>query len=167
MESAGAWGHVSQATPRRVGVAPRAVAAAIDFFVSVLILGLPLTIAMGERTTQTTLTTDGTQVSATTDSFWDMDSDAFMLWVVLTLAYFIVFETFVGATVGKLVLNLRVRQLDGSPISFEAALIRNTLRIVDCFPYFVPYLVGAGFIWSGSERQRLGDRLGDTIVTYS
>jgi len=40
------------------------------------------------------------------------------------------------------------------------------LRIVDCFPYFLPNLVGAAFIWSRSERQSLGDRLADTIVTY-
>jgi uncharacterized RDD family membrane protein YckC len=168
MESAGTWGHTSAGTPRRVGVAPRAVAAVIDFFVSLLFLGLPLTMVLGERTTHTTVTSDGTQATASTDTYWGMDTSVFLLWVVLTLAYFIVFETYVGATVGKLVLNLRVRQVDGNPISFEAALLRNTLRIVDCFPYFLPYLVGAGFIWSGSERrQRLGDRVADTIVTYS
>jgi uncharacterized RDD family membrane protein YckC len=95
-----------------------------------------------------------------------MTSGVFVIWVVLTLGYFIIFETWFGGTIGKIVLGLRVRQDDGTPIELEAALLRNLLRIIDCFPYFIPYFLGALFIWAGSDRQRLGDRVAGTIVTW-
>jgi uncharacterized RDD family membrane protein YckC len=141
--------------PRQVGVAPRAIAAVLDALVSGFLLGIPLTIALEEKTTAP----DGTSV-------WEMHSTTFVIWVVLTLFYFILFETLFGATIGKLVLALRVRYSDGSPIGLGAAFWRNLLRLVDCFPYFLPYLLGALFIWGGNERQRLGDMVAGTIVTW-
>ena len=68
---------------------------------------------------------------------------------------------------GKLLLGLRVRSLDGARLTLLDATIRNALRGVDGFPYFIPYLVGAITIWSDeSDRQRLGDRAAKTVVTY-
>jgi uncharacterized RDD family membrane protein YckC len=127
----------------------------IDAIGSFFFLGLPVTLAFGDKTT----TSDGS-------TWWSMTSGGFAIWVVLTLLYFVTFETLFGASVGKLVLGLRVRHEDGSPIELGPALWRNLLRPVDCFPYFIPYLLGAFFIWAGSDRQRLGDRVAGTIVTW-
>jgi uncharacterized RDD family membrane protein YckC len=73
------------------------------------------------------------------------------------------------------VLGLRVRDHTGEKCTPKGALVRNALRVVDAFPYFLPYLVGAIAIWDDDSapgegtvrrRRRVGDRLGGTIVTY-
>lgn len=80
---------------------------------------------------------------------------------VLALAYFIVLEATMGATLGKRLLGLRVVKDDGSPIGWGGSIIRNLLRIIDGL--FV-YLVGAIIIWNTARRQRLGDILAHTVV---
>jgi uncharacterized RDD family membrane protein YckC len=82
------------------------------------------------------------------------------------LGYYILFETFCGATIGKLILGLRVRHGDGSPIGLGAAFWRNLLRIVDYFPYFIPYLLGAIVVWPGRVGSALANKAADTIVTW-
>ena|SRR5689334_20631856 len=83
---------------------------------------------------------------------------------VITLAYYIVMEATQGATVGKMVLGLRVVRADGAPISWNESVIRNLLRIVDAL--FV-YLVAAILVWNSPTRQRLGDRVAQTVVIRS
>jgi len=141
-----------------LGAGNLGLAAAIDAIASGLLIGLPLALFAGDKTT----TVAGT--SSTT--YWTLDARGFWAWVVLTLGYFIAFEAFFGGTIGKVVLGLRVRYRDGGPIDFSASFVRNVLRLVDCFPFVLPYLLGALSIWAGNERQRLGDRLAKTIVTW-
>jgi uncharacterized RDD family membrane protein YckC len=83
---------------------------------------------------------------------------------VITIAYYIVMEATQGATVGKMVLGLRVVRIDGSPISWNESIIRNLLRIVDAIAV---YLVGAILVWNSPTRQRLGDRVAKTVVIRS
>lgn len=85
---------------------------------------------------------------------------SFVAWV----AYFTIMEGTIGATLGKLALGLRVVKVDGSPMNVKAALIRTLLHIVDAFPYFLPFLVGAIFIWRDASKQRLGDIVAGTTV---
>jgi uncharacterized RDD family membrane protein YckC len=66
-----------------------------------------------------------------------------------------------GATLGKMLLRLRVVKTDGTPISRSESIIRNLLRIIDGLFY---YLVGAILIWNSPLRQRLGDRAAKTVV---
>ncbi|MFL5661319.1 MAG: RDD family protein, partial [Ktedonobacteraceae bacterium] len=66
-----------------------------------------------------------------------------------------------GATLGKMVVGLRVVKLDGSPISWSESVIRNLLRIIDGIFF---YLVGAIFVWTSPRKQRLGDRAASTVV---
>ncbi len=40
--------------------------------------------------------------------------------------------------------------------------MRNVLRIIDGLPLF--YLASAILIWTSEKKQRLGDRVADTIV---
>lgn len=92
------------------------------------------------------------------------DGADFLIPLLITLAYFVFLEGAFGATVGKLVLGIRVRSLDGTRISFGAAAIRNLARVVDGFPYVIPYLVGAIAVSRSETDQRLGDRWAKTVV---
>jgi uncharacterized RDD family membrane protein YckC len=92
------------------------------------------------------------------------DGIDFLIPLLITLAYFVLLEGAFGATVGKVVLGIRVRALDGTRIGFGAAAIRNLARVVDGFPYLIPYLVGAIAVSRSDIDQRLGDRWAKTVV---
>jgi uncharacterized RDD family membrane protein YckC len=86
------------------------------------------------------------------------------LQIIIPIVYFIVMEAMWGATLGKMVLGIRIVKLDGSPIGWGESIIRNLLRIIDDIPFFIPYLLGAILIWTSPTRQRLGDRVAKTVV---
>jgi uncharacterized RDD family membrane protein YckC len=157
------------AATRYPGVGPRAVAVLIDSIVGFLVIGLPILWIFG--TTSTTTEVNG----ATTTTHATSDPKVLALWGALAIAYYVVFEAWLAATPGKLLLGLRVRSEDGTRINLRAAILRNLLRVVDGIPYFLPYLVGAIAAWSDgslegeeskSRHRRIGDRVGGTIVTY-
>ncbi len=79
------------------------------------------------------------------------------------MLYFILFEgLWNGQTLGKRLMGIRVRMVDGTPITFVAAAGRNLLRFAD----FVPagYLLGIIAIFTNPKSQRLGDLAAGTIV---
>ncbi|MBV9712896.1 MAG: RDD family protein [Ktedonobacteraceae bacterium] len=80
---------------------------------------------------------------------------------VISVVYIFAMEATRGATIGKMMLGLRVVKIDGSPIGWPESIIRNLLRVVDGF---AAYLVGAILIWTSPQRQRLGDRVAKTVV---
>jgi uncharacterized RDD family membrane protein YckC len=88
----------------------------------------------------------------------------FVFPLLLTIVYFVALEAALGATVGKLVVGIRVRSLDGSRIGLGPALVRNLARVVDALPYVIPYLVGGIAVIRSETRQRLGDRWAGTVV---
>jgi uncharacterized RDD family membrane protein YckC len=88
----------------------------------------------------------------------------FLLSLLVWIAYFAILEATLGATLGKLALGIRVLKADGSKLDWGASIVRNILRIVDAFPYFIPYLLGAILVWNSPTRQRLGDRAASTVV---
>lgn len=84
---------------------------------------------------------------------------------VIVIVYPIVAEAFAGGrTIGKAVMGIAVVDLDGSPVSFMAAVIRNVVRVVDALPG--TYLVGAIAVLATSRSQRLGDLAARTIVVH-
>jgi uncharacterized RDD family membrane protein YckC len=79
------------------------------------------------------------------------------------LAYWILPEAlWSGQTIGKYVLNLRVIDARGGPITVGQAVIRNLLRIVDFLPW--SYALGTVVMFSTARSQRLGDLAAGTIV---
>jgi uncharacterized RDD family membrane protein YckC len=84
-----------------------------------------------------------------------------LLLFLIGFGYYIVLETIAGGTLGKLAVGIRVYTVDGRPISWGASAIRNVLRIVDGFFF---YLVGAIMVWTSDKKQRLGDRAAQTVV---
>jgi uncharacterized RDD family membrane protein YckC len=79
-----------------------------------------------------------------------------------SLVYFTVLEGAAGRTVGKALFGLVVVRTDGSPVGYRGALVRTLLRPVDQFPAL--YLLGFGSMLAGDRRQRVGDRLANTVV---
>jgi uncharacterized RDD family membrane protein YckC len=81
---------------------------------------------------------------------------------VIFLLYFVILEGMWGATVGKMVMKIKVVQEDGSACGPMPALIRNILRIIDALPFF--YIIGLIFISRSDKKQRLGDKIAKTVV---
>jgi uncharacterized RDD family membrane protein YckC len=88
----------------------------------------------------------------------------FVAALAIWLVYATAFEAALGATPGKLAVGIRVVDADGKRITARQAIVRNVARIIDAFPWFIPYLLGAIFVWNSPTRQRLGDRWANTVV---
>ena len=86
----------------------------------------------------------------------------FVLYLFLSLAYFMVFEGLTARTPGKFIMGLKVVKLDGGSYDWIAVLVRNVLRIVDGLP--VLYLVGLVTVAVTQRNQRLGDLAAGTLV---
>lgn len=97
----------------------------------------------------------------TTAGGFELQGAPFFLFSIIILLYYCLLEAFLGGTLGKLVLGMRVQMTDGSPCTIGASLIRNLLRIVDGLFF---YLLAAILVWTSPTRQRLGDRLAGTVV---
>lgn len=69
-----------------------------------------------------------------------------------------------GQTPGKKLLQIYVAQLDASPVTPAASIVRNLLRVVD----FLPFLYGFGLASTLMTRrfQRLGDLAANTVVLH-
>lgn len=79
--------------------------------------------------------------------------------------YTVVFEASkLGATLGKLMLGLRVVQSSGAPLTLQHSVIRNLLRVADMLP--VGYCIGLASCMCTRNFQRLGDLAADTVVIY-
>jgi len=127
-----------------VGVGWRFAATIIDGIV-LFILGYLMAIVTGQ----------------TTEGGFNLQGASAFLWFLIGIAYYIVMEAMLGATVGKMACGLKVLKTDGSPMDWYASVVRNVLRIIDGL--FV-YLIAAILVWTSPMRQRLGDRVAHTVV---
>ena len=107
-------------------------------------------------------------------SFWERMGAAFLdvmlvgilgglaghLGFLVALAYFAGMWAWKGTTVGGIVLNLKVVRLDGSPLTFAAALVR---ALAAAFSVVVLFL---GFLWIIWDKEKQGwhDRIAGTVV---
>jgi uncharacterized RDD family membrane protein YckC len=80
--------------------------------------------------------------------------------VAITFLYHVLLESTFGATLGKAILGLTVRN-ESERNRVTAALIRNVMRLVDALP-----LYGVGFFVAlySPRKQRLGDYSAGTVV---
>jgi uncharacterized RDD family membrane protein YckC len=81
-----------------------------------------------------------------------------LLWVT----YYAVLEGLFGASVGKRFAGLRVTDMEGRRIGWQAAIVRNLARLLDVLPF--AYLLGGALTLVTRRHQRLGDRLAGTVV---
>ena len=84
-----------------------------------------------------------------------------LLFFLIGFAYYTVMEVTMGGTLGKKAMGLKVVTVGGAPISWQAGIVRNLLRIIDGFFF---YLVGAIVVWVSKSKQRLGDMAAKTLV---
>jgi len=75
--------------------------------------------------------------------------------------YFFVLEWKFGTTIGKKIMGIRVIRDDGADLGLKEALVRNALRILDFFLYFIPIIVSVA---ATRKMQRVGDLAARTIV---
>ncbi len=85
-----------------------------------------------------------------------------LYFMLVIIVYFVLLEGFGGATVGKMLLRLRVVGTDGERIGMAQSVVRNALRIVDSLPML--NLVGIVLILVSPEKARFGDRVANTRV---
>jgi uncharacterized RDD family membrane protein YckC len=129
----------------------RRIAAALIDLAGLAGLGVIVSVATG----QTTVTHTSFIISL--DTAW-----AGVLTAVALLYYFAL-EAWAGQTLGKLLLDLRVRHVGGTRPSVRAVALRTLLRIVD----WLPLLYLAGFITAlatGTRQQRIGDLAARTVI---
>jgi uncharacterized RDD family membrane protein YckC len=135
------------------GIALRFVAVLLDAFIVLL----PLALVVGVMT--------GGGYSESRDGYAnagiEIGGSAFLLLLVLAVGYYVVAEAATGMTLGKGMVGIRVVGEDGKPVTFGAALVRNLVRVVDAFFF---YLVGFLFAALSPRQQRLGDRAAHTVV---
>lgn len=89
-----------------------------------------------------------------------------IIYFLLDWFYAVVFEVFWrGQTIGKRKFGIRVCQDDGTPIRWQASMIRNLLRVAD----FLPFLFFSGIISMlfHPASKRLGDIVAGTLVVYN
>ncbi len=85
-----------------------------------------------------------------------------LLFVIL-IGYYIILETVMnGQTIGKKIVNIRVRKEGGYAPSFWDILLRNIIRLADFFPSF--YGTGLIVMFLNKKSKRLGDYAAGTIV---
>ena len=135
---------VSSGTGQGVGVGLRAAAIIVDTVILGVVCYL-LALLTGQ----------------TTESGFSLEGGPFFIAVLIHFGYYVVLEAMWAATPGKLATGLRVVRENGGAIGWRESVIRNVLRFVDGFVF---YIVGAILVWTSPKRQRLGDRIAETLV---
>jgi uncharacterized RDD family membrane protein YckC len=137
---------------RPAGMAARATAVIIDGLLALTVLGTVVAVLTGQA-----------HHSGGNASFNLHGWPAF-LWAVLAVGYWIVCERLWGMTIGKRLFSIRVQRSDGGKPSWGQSIVRNLFRLVDGFPYLIPFLLGFAVAKSNDERARIGDKMAGTIV---
>jgi uncharacterized RDD family membrane protein YckC len=138
------------------GVAIRFVAILIDYFIITIVAGLLVLPFFAAAVAVTAVSGNVSNIA------WGSVVIASLISIVIWFLYFTLLEGRYGQTIGKMALNIKVvREADGMPIDYSEAAVRTVLRIIDGL---FDYLIGAIFIWTSDQNQRLGDRAAHTVV---
>ncbi len=88
-----------------------------------------------------------------------------LLFVTLFWGYFTLFEALnTGRTPGKQALGIRVVMDTGRPVTAGAAVVRNLVRLLDCYFPFLPFVPALVMMFVNRSNKRLGDMAAGTIV---
>ena len=83
---------------------------------------------------------------------------------LLPVVYFIAMTLSNGATVGKMVMRIKVVSADGSPLSFWQVLMRE---LVGRYLSLTLLCIGYFMMIPDSQKRALHDRIADTRVVYA
>lgn len=73
-------------------------------------------------------------------------------------------EALFGTTPGKKLMGLRVVHVDGTPLGWQSAILRNFLRFADFLPFF--YFSAVVSMLMDKRSRRLGDLAAGSMVVY-
>ena len=147
------------AAPLLQGVAIRFVAQLVDVIILAIIFLILSFSGAGP------ITIDASIAQASISPFFGA---LILIDVIIAFLYFTLLEGRNGQTVGKMIVKIKVaKKADHSPITYSEAAVRTILRIIDLIPFIAPYLLGAVLIWASEYKQRLGDRVANTVVIQS
>ena len=104
----------------------------------------------------------GKWVMGPEEHLWGISDPICLVFLLIIFAYFIIMEAYVGWTIGKKMLGLRVVDSASNKIGLSKSVIRNILRLVDGLPAF--NVLGIILIAFSAEGQRFGDRVAKTYV---
>lgn len=82
--------------------------------------------------------------------------------IATMVLYFIGLEARYGQTIGKGLLGMQVTDRQGRIPSWRLATVRNTVRLIDFLPFYIPGFLSMMF---SEENRRIGDRIADTRAT--
>jgi uncharacterized RDD family membrane protein YckC len=80
---------------------------------------------------------------------------------VTVLGYFTWFEAHAGRSPGKRALELRVVRVDGRPMTYREAFIRNLVKVVPLLLLLDTVIMLLAF---GDDKQRVSDKIAETVV---
>ena len=92
------------------------------------------------------------------DVFW-AESTQYIPTSILFFIYWTVLEYKTGQTIGKKILNLRVTDIHGNGPSLKGIIIGSFGK-----SFLLPIDVALGWILTNEKRQRVFNKLGDTLV---
>jgi uncharacterized RDD family membrane protein YckC len=108
---------------------------------------------------------DNGEHSGSALDFTRLTTGAGLWWFLVALLYYVVLESTLGRTVGKMVTGIRVvKETTGRPPGVGAALVRTLLRIIDGIG---GYLLGFIIVLCSKNCRRLGDMGAETLVVRS
>jgi len=138
---------------KKVGVVRRGIALALDFFF-LSIFFFPATYLYS-----------GKWIMSYEEHLWGISDPICLVFLFIIFAYFILMEAYVGWTIGKRLLSIRVVDEAGNKIGLSRSLLRNLLRLVDGLPAL--NILGIVLIACSAKGQRFGDRVATTYVISS
>jgi uncharacterized RDD family membrane protein YckC len=140
----------SAATQMDVRVTGRRVVATLVDLIALGFVFVLMSVLFG------TSSAESGQVSASLEGFWAL------VYFVVVFAYYILMEGYLGQTVGKMLLGIKVVQEENGAVpGLREASIRTVLRIVDGLFF---YLVALITVLASARNQRLGDMAAHTLV---
>ena len=104
----------------------------------------------------------GSWVMGPEQHLWGISDPICIVFLFVIFTYFILMEAYIGWTVGKKVLGMRVIDEAGNKIGILKSITRNMLRLVDGLPAL--NILGIILIVLSPRGQRFGDRIAKTFV---
>lgn len=92
------------------------------------------------------------------EEFW-VENTQYIPTSILFFVYWVILEYKTGQTIGKKILNLKVVSMTGGKASFKGVLISGFGK-----SFLLPIDITLGWILTNEKRQRVFNKLGDTLV---
>jgi uncharacterized RDD family membrane protein YckC len=90
--------------------------------------------------------------------FWAENSQ-YIPTSIIFFVYWIVLEYKTSQSIGKKIMNLKITDINGNEPSFKGIIISSLGKA-----FLLPFDLALGWIITNEKRQRIFNRLGDTIV---